>query len=124
MGTTQRSTPPIRLKLALVFKVGQMEGKLPGSSRVVNGREALLIIYLLGEVLGSEDSCQGHHHKFDIGNGHASPLCLLLSILHHDDELEDAISLHVVLHHVQVMAYSPLLLASRWAMILRAVTFV
>ncbi len=87
--------PPRRLKLALAFEVGQTEGDLPGSPRAVNGRDALPIIYLLWEVLGSEDGCQGHHNKFDIGDGHASPFCLLLSILHHDNELGDAIHLDV-----------------------------
>jgi hypothetical protein len=84
-----------------VFEVGQTEGSLPGSPPAVDGRETLPIIYLLLEMLDHEDGCRGHHHKFDIGNGHASPFCLLLSILHHDDELGDAIHLDVVLGHVQ-----------------------
>ncbi len=58
-----------------------MEGNLLGSPRAVDGQEALPIIHLSREVLGCNDSSQGHHHKFDIGNGHASPLCLLLGIL-------------------------------------------
>ncbi len=57
-----------------------MEGDLPGSPCTVDGREALPIIHLLWEMLGHKDSCQGHHHKFDISNGHAGLLCLLLSI--------------------------------------------
>ncbi len=101
MGTTQRTTPPRRLKWVLAFEVGQTEGNLPGSPRAVDGREALPIIRLSREVLGRKDSCGGHHHKFDISNGHASPLHLLLSILHHDNELGDAICLDVVLSHVQ-----------------------
>jgi hypothetical protein len=101
MGTTQQAIPLRRLKLALVFEVGQAEGKFLGSPHVVDGRDALPIIHLLREVLGCKDSCQGHHHKFDIGDGHASPLCLLLSIFHHDNELGDAICLDVVLGHVQ-----------------------
>ncbi len=101
MGTTHW-TPPRRLKLALAFEVGQTEGNFPGSPCVVDGRGTLPIIHLSWEVLGRKDSCDGHHHEFDIGNGHASPLCLLLSIDHHDDELGDAICLGVVLGHVQV----------------------
>ncbi len=46
------------------------------------------------------DSCRCHHDKFDIGDRHAGPRCLFLGILHHDNELRDAIRLHVVLHHV------------------------
>jgi hypothetical protein len=100
MGTTQETTPPSRLKLALAFEVGQMAGNLPGSPRAVVGREALSIIHLLQEVVGCKVGCQGHRHKFDISNGHASPLCLLLSTLHHEDELGDAIHLDVLLGHV------------------------
>jgi hypothetical protein len=47
--------------------------------------------------VGLQDSRQGHHDKFDIGNRHASFCCLFLGILHHDHELRDAIHLHVVL---------------------------
>jgi hypothetical protein len=36
-----------------------------------------------------------------VSNGHAGPLCFLLGIFHHDDELGDAISLNVVLRHVR-----------------------
>ncbi len=102
VGTTQRTPPPRCLKLTLAFEVGQTEGNLPGSPRVVDGREALPIIHLLWEVLGSKDSCQGHHHEFNIGDRHASLLCFFLVILHHDNELGDAICLDIVLHHVQV----------------------
>jgi hypothetical protein len=69
--------------------------------QLMAGREALPIIYLSQEVLGRKDGCQGYHHKFNIGDGHASPCCLLFSILHHDNELGDAICLDVVLGHVQ-----------------------
>ncbi len=78
-----------------------MEGNLPGSPCVVNGQEALPIIHLSQEVLGSKDGGQGHHHQLDVSNGHAGPLCFLLGILHHDNELGDAICLNVVLGHVQ-----------------------
>jgi hypothetical protein len=54
------------------------------------------------EVLGCKDSHQCHHDKFNAGNRHVSPLSLFLSILHHDNELEDAIRLHVVLHHIRM----------------------
>jgi hypothetical protein len=99
VGATQQTTHPRCLKLVLAFEVGQTEGKLSGSA--VNGREALPIIHLLREVLGCKDGSQVYHHKFDIGDGHASLLHLLLSILHHDDELGDANHLNVVLGHVQ-----------------------
>jgi hypothetical protein len=51
-------------------------------------------------MLGREDSRRGHHHEFDIGDGHACPFRLFLRILHHDDELGDAIRLHVILRHI------------------------
>ena len=100
MGATQWTPHPRRLNLVLVFEVGQMEGSLPGSPRAVDGREALSIIHLSREVLGCKDGSQAHHHQFDISNGHASPLCFLLGILHHDDELGDAICLNIVLGHI------------------------
>ncbi len=78
-----------------------MEGNLPGSPRAINGQEALPIIHLLREVLGSKDGGQGHHHQFNISDGHASLLHFLLGILNHDNELRDAICLNVVLGHVQ-----------------------
>jgi hypothetical protein len=90
------------LKLALAFEVGQMEGNLPGSPHAVDGREAFPIIHLSRQVLDCEDGSQGYHHQFDVSDGHATPLCFLLGILHHDDELGDAIHLNVVLGHVQV----------------------
>ena len=56
-------------------------------------------------MLGSKDGSQGNHPQLDISNGHASLLCFLLGILHHDNELGDAICLNVVvlvvLGHVQ-----------------------
>jgi len=58
------------------------------------------IINLAREMLGREDSHRGHHHKFDIGDGHARPFRLFLRILHHDDELWDAIRLHVILRYI------------------------
>jgi hypothetical protein len=51
-------------------------------------------------MLGREDCRQGHHHEFNIGNGHAGLFHLFLCILHHDDELGDAIHLHIILHHI------------------------
>ncbi len=101
MGATQWTPHPRCLKLALAFEVGQTEGNLPGSPCVVDGLEALPIFHLLWEVLGCKDGCQGHHHKFNISDGHASLLCLLLSILHLDDELGDAVRLNLALGNVQ-----------------------
>jgi hypothetical protein len=69
---------------------------------VVDGQEALPIIHLMREVLGSKDGSQGHHHQLDVSNGHASPLCFLLGTFHHDNELGDAICLNILLGHVQV----------------------
>ena len=51
-------------------------------------------------MLGRGDSRQSHHHKFDVGNGHARPLCLFLSILQHVDTLGNAVRLDVILMHV------------------------
>ncbi len=51
-------------------------------------------------MLGRQDRRRGHHDEFNIGDGHAGPLRLLLRILQHDDVLRDAIRLHVVLVHV------------------------
>ncbi len=129
MGATQWTPHPRHLNLALTFEVGQTEGNLQGSLHVVNGREALPIIHLLREVLGCKDGSRGHHHQFDVSNGYASPLHILLGILHHDNELGDAICLIVVLGHVQlegdhVNGMQPPLSVSRCAMISRAVTFV
>ena len=52
-------------------------------------------------MLCSEHSSQGHHDQFDVGNGHARPLRLLLGILQHDDVLGDAFCQRVVLVHVR-----------------------
>ena len=51
-------------------------------------------------MLRREDRRRGHHYEFNVGDGHARPLCLFLGILHHDDVLGDAIRLHIVLVHV------------------------
>ncbi len=51
-------------------------------------------------MLGREDSRRSHHHKFDVGDGHARPLCLFLSILQHVGVLGNAIRLDVILMHV------------------------
>jgi len=88
------------LELALAFEVGETEYNLPRPSGTVDGREAFPIINLAWEMLGREDSRRGHHHKFNIGDGHARPFCLFLGILHHDGELGDAIHLHVILCHI------------------------
>ena len=47
-----------------------------------------------------KDRHQGHHHEFDVGDGHARPLRLFLGILQHDDVLGDVIHLTVILVHV------------------------
>ncbi len=86
--------------MALAFEVGQTEGNLPGSLRAADSWEALPIIQLAWEALGREDHRKGHHHDFDIGDGHASRFCLFLRILHHDNELGDAIRLHIILCHI------------------------
>jgi hypothetical protein len=51
-------------------------------------------------MLDCKDSHQGHHYKFNVGNRHAGTRHLFLHILHHEDELGDAICLHVILHHI------------------------
>jgi len=88
------------LELALAFEVGETEGDLPCSPGTVYGWEAFPIINLAREMLGRKDSRRGHHHKFDISDGHARLFCLFLRILHHDDELGNAICLHVILRHI------------------------
>ena len=101
MSTSKRFTPsPSGLELALAFEVSETECNLPRPPGTVNGWEAFPIINLAWEIFGREDSCRGHHHKFDISDGHARPFCLFLHILHHDDELGDAIHLHVILYHI------------------------
>jgi len=84
----------------LVFEVGQTECNFPCSPGTVDDWEAFPIIYLAQEMLGREDRHQGHHHEFNIGDGHAHPFCLFLRILHHDDELGNAVCLYVILHHI------------------------
>ncbi len=51
-------------------------------------------------MLRCEDGCQGHHDKIDVGNGHARPLHLFLSLLQHDDVLGEAVRLRIVPVHV------------------------
>jgi hypothetical protein len=84
----------------LALEVGKAESYLPGLPCARCGWEAFLIVDLTREVLGCQDSCQRHHDKFDVSDRHASPFSLFLGILYHDNELGDAIHLHIVLHHV------------------------
>lgn len=51
-------------------------------------------------MLSREYGRRGHHHQLDVGDGHSCPLGLLLRILHHVDELGDAVGLRVILVHV------------------------
>jgi hypothetical protein len=51
-------------------------------------------------MLGCKDSRRSHHHKLNVGDGHARPLCLFLSILQHVDVLGNAVRLDVILMHV------------------------
>jgi hypothetical protein len=102
VSTLKRFTSPSGLELALAFEVGETECDLPRPSDTADGREAFPIINLAWEMLGPKDSRRGHHHKFDIGDGHARPFRLFLRILHHDDELGNAICLHVLLRHISV----------------------
>jgi hypothetical protein len=51
-------------------------------------------------MLARKYSCQGHHYKFNVGNRNVGLHCLFLCILHHDNELGDAIHLHIILHHI------------------------
>jgi hypothetical protein len=83
-----------------VLQVGNVECHFLSLPSTGLGWEVVPIINLLWEVLGCKDSLQGHHYKFDAGNRHASPCRLFLRILHHDDELGDAICLHVILHQI------------------------
>ena len=76
MSTSKRFTSPSRLELALVFEVGETECNLPHLPGMVGSRETFSIIYLAWEMLGRKDSRRGHHHEFDIGDGHARPFCL------------------------------------------------
>jgi hypothetical protein len=87
--------------LALAFEVGETEYHFPRPPGAVDSQEAFPIIYLAREMLGRKDSRRGHHHEFDIGDGHARPFRLFLCILHHEDELGNAIRLHVILRHIR-----------------------
>jgi len=100
VSAAKRFTPPRCLELALAFDVGKTESNFPCSPGTADGQEAFPIIYLTREMLGREDSCRGHHHKFKIGDGHVCPFHLYLRILHHDDELGDAVHLCVILRHI------------------------
>jgi hypothetical protein len=53
-------------------------------------------------MLGCENHRQGHHHKLHVGNWHACTFCFFLCVLHHDDELGDAIYRHLILGHISV----------------------
>ncbi len=79
-----RFTSPRGLDLALAFEVGETECDLPRPPGTVDGQESFPIIQLAREMLGRKDSRRGHHHEFDIGDGHARPFCLYLRILHHE----------------------------------------
>jgi hypothetical protein len=70
-----------------------------------HGLEAFPIIDLTWEVLGCKDSHRYHHDKSDVGNRQTGPLSLFLGILHHDNELGDAIHLYAVLHHISMQRY-------------------
>jgi hypothetical protein len=75
---------------------------LPSKLSTTGLRQEAFEIILAWEMLGHKDSRQGHHYKFDAGNGHASLHCLFLCILHHHNELGDAIRLHAMLHCICV----------------------
>ncbi len=79
MSASNRFTAPSRLELALAFEVGETECNLPRSPGLVDSRETFPIIYLAREMLGREDSRRGHHHEFDIGDGHARPFRLFFA---------------------------------------------
>ncbi len=100
MGSAEGFAPPCSLELALALQVGKAECHLLSLPSAGLGQETLPIINLAWEVLGCKDSRQGHHDKFDVSNRHAGLRCHFLCILHHDNELGDAICLHVVLHHI------------------------
>ena len=76
------------------------EGCLPRSPSLRTGCQPLPIIHLAGKMLGRKNRRRGHHHQLDVGNGHSHPLGLLLGVLHHADELWDAIGLGIILVHV------------------------
>ncbi len=76
MSASKPFTSPSCLELALAFEVGETECDLPRLPGTVDSRETFLIIYLTREMLGRKDSRQGHHHEFNIGDGHARPFRL------------------------------------------------
>ncbi len=100
MGTTKGFATPQSLELALALEVGKAESHLPGLPCTRRSWEAFPILDLTWEVLGCKDSCQCHHDRFDVGDKHASLFSLFLGILHYDNELGDAICLHIVLHYI------------------------
>ncbi len=101
MGTAEGFATPQSLKLALALEVGKAESHLPGWPSARRSREAFPIVNLTWEVMGCQDSHQCHHDKFGVGNRYSSPFSLFWGFLHHEDELGDAIHLHVVLYHVR-----------------------
>jgi hypothetical protein len=92
-------SPPQGQDLTLALYVSKMEGRLPRCPHACAGGQAFPIINLPQKILGRKDGRQSHHHKFDVGDGHARPLCLFLSILQHVDVLGNAIRLDVILMH-------------------------
>ena len=100
MSPTERFAPPRRQDLTLALEMREPERRLLRHPCMSVGGLSLPIIHFAGEVLCCEDCRRGHHHKFDLGNGHARPLRLFGGILQHDDVLGDAIRLHIVLVHV------------------------
>ncbi len=88
----------------LALQVGKAKCPLLSLPSTGLGWEAFPIIKLAWEVLGCKDSRQGHHDNFNVGNRHAGLHCLFLCILHHDNELGNAIHLHVVLHHISAQS--------------------
>jgi hypothetical protein len=100
VGTAKGFTTPQSLELILVLQVGKAEYHLLGLPHTRRGLWAFPIVNLTWKVLGCKDSRQCHHDEFVVGDKHAGPLSLFLGILHHDNELGDAICFHVVLHHI------------------------
>ncbi len=92
--------PPRGQDLTLALHVSKTEGRLPRCPRACAGGQALPIINLPQKMLGRKDGRRSHHHKFDVGNGHARPLHLFLSILQHVDVLRNAVRLDIILMHV------------------------
>ena len=77
-----------------------MECHLPRRPHEQVSGKAFIIADLMWEVVGHEDSRGGRHHEFNVGDGHARPLCFLLGILQHDDVLGDPICLQLILVHI------------------------